>query len=114
MSELEEQAKFLAGAFFDYELPKDKVYLLKYFRSMIARQFLRYYLFFGNHTYFKEHTGIHCDKMWKYVLTHRIKRITALHAKAKSELTEENIEFLDQIEKGRLSKKHQHSEKVKY
>jgi hypothetical protein len=95
------ELKFLAGAFFDFEIPKDKKYLFKYFRSPIEKQFIKYYLCFSEIDYFVEHTGYFCQKRWLLILKKRFDFITEFHHKCKSSCNEEGLELLRKIEEGK-------------
>jgi hypothetical protein len=75
---------FLAGKFFTYELPKERVFLFHYFKSPIEEQFLRYHFCFdGDLEYFKDHTGIHCQERWLKILTKRLKQLIEVRDWAK-------------------------------
>lgn len=88
---------FIGGDFFDCDLPKDKAYLVKYFHSDLEKQFLRYYYCFEEFDHFTDHTGYRCQKRWLKLLLARLKKITTVHAKAKSEM---DLELLALIESG--------------
>ena len=79
---------FLSGWFFEYEVPKDKQYLLKYFTTDLQRAFLRYYLVFGNSWNFVDHTGHYCSRrlLWKFQARYR--HLVTTYEQAKSLLTE--------------------------
>lgn len=88
---------FISGSFFDCDMPKEKKYLLKYFKTPLEQQFLRYYHCFGNYTHFTDHTGMHCKPRWLMVLKQRLDMLVQLHAKAKKEM---DLELLMVIETG--------------
>lgn len=88
---------FIAGKFFDHEIPLDKKYLLKYFTSDIQIQFLKYYLVFNNHENFVDHTGIYCTFVWVKKMRKNIDILIAAHAKAKRDI---DLKFLMEIESG--------------
>lgn len=92
---------FIAGDFFDLEIPKQQLYLLKYFKTDLQQAFLRYYMVFGNVRNFVDHTGYHCSERMLFILQRKYKNLVKAHAKAKSELTEESLETLQIIESGR-------------
>lgn len=89
--------KFIGGVFFSYELPRDKLYLFKYFRTAIEKQFLRYYYCFNNYENFVDHTGLYCQLRWLNILKIRHDQIVEFHKKIKSEI---NLELLAKIESG--------------
>jgi hypothetical protein len=50
--------------FLEEEIPKEKVFLFKYFKKNIQEIFLRYVLFFGDYENFVDHTGLMCEEKW--------------------------------------------------
>ena len=92
---------FISGNFFDVEIPKEKRYLLKYFKTDIQVAFLRYYLVFGCVVNFVDHTGFYCSIRMLYKMQKKLRHLSDAHAKAKSELTEENMEILQLLESGK-------------
>jgi hypothetical protein len=94
-----EEAKFLAGEFFDLPLPREKAFIFRYFRSPLERQFVRYYICFGQIDNFIHHTGFFCQRRWLRILRNRYEKLVKLHEKYK---TEGNLEKLNQLEKGKL------------
>jgi hypothetical protein len=94
-------ANFLSGKFFDLDIPKEKRYLLKYFRNDLQRAFLRYYLVFGEVWNFTDHTGYYCSKRLAFRLANRYKRLTKLHQEAKISLDEDGIEIVELLERGK-------------
>lgn len=46
------------------DIPKEKKFLLKYFKGKIQIYFLRYFIFFGDYKNFVDHTGICCQDRW--------------------------------------------------
>ncbi len=91
--------EFISGRFFDFELPRGQRYLLKYFRTDIQRQFVRYYCAFGNVKYFVEHTGRYCKKRWLQLLSVRLNLLEEVLKKARAEM---NLETVALIESGRF------------
>ena len=96
------EVMFIGGTFFNCDLPKDRSYLFKYFRSRLEKQFLRYYYCFEDIEHFTDHTGYRCQKRWLRILVARLKRLTAIYANAKSEA---NLELLALIESGKYKLK---------
>lgn len=95
---------FISGDFFDMNIPKDKKYLKKYFRTSIEKQFLRYYIVFNTRHRFVEHTGIFVKLRWLQVLEKRFKYLTNEHLKSKMEF---DLDKLELIESGKyLKNKH--------
>lgn len=91
------ETQFLAGVFFDFEVPKEKNFIFKYFRSPLEQQFVRYYLCFGEIEFFTEHTGHFCQKRWLKILKNRFDEINSLHDKYKADM---ELELLGKLEKG--------------
>lgn len=93
------EAQFIAGVFFEFEVPKDKVFLFKYFKSPLEQQFVRYYLCFGEVEFFTEHTGHFCQKRWLKILKDRFDKINSLHEQYRADM---ELELLQQLESGGL------------
>ena len=93
---------FIAGTFFDQEIPKNQRYLLKYFKTDIQRAYLRYYLTFHDHRNFVDHTGIWCSSRTLWSLQAKYRKLVATYEDAKASLTEEGLETVHLIETGRF------------
>jgi len=78
--------------------PKEKLYLLKYFRTAIQRAFLLYYLQYGDCSHFVEHTGQRCTKRWLIAMRLKLEKIEAVHAIAKKNF---DLDALTNIENGK-------------
>lgn len=91
-------AIFLAGLFFEYEIPRDKQFLLKYFRSPLEEQFVKYYLCFGEIDNFIDHTGFFCQKRWVCILKKRIDKILSVREVYKNNF---ELDKLRELEEGR-------------
>lgn len=94
--------EFLSGRFLDYEIPKEKRYLLQYFKNDLQRSFLKYYLVFGEVWNFTDHTGYYCTKRFAFKLADRFKRLTKTYEEAKWSLDEEGMALIERIERGKL------------
>lgn len=94
---------FISGRFFDYEVPKDLVWLKKYYDSDIQDALLKYYLVFGNLDLFTAHTGIYIDIKYLQRLRYRLDRLIALRRQAKLDM---DLELLWKIESGRYKFSH--------
>lgn len=95
--------EFIAGTFFEYDIPKEKRYLLKYFKSEMQVAFLKYVLCTGEWEMFREHTGHYCTKRMLYTLANRLDVLTETYSKAKADLSEEGMRLINEIEMGRYS-----------
>ena len=96
----QQDLEFISGRFFHHEIPKEKQYLCKYFRSELQQAFLRYYMCFGSVRMFREHTGYHCNKRLLFRFKKRFHILVDAYDQAKSSLTEENMAIVFEIESG--------------
>lgn len=87
------------GGLYENSLPKEKKYLLKYFKTRIQDMFLRYYHAFGNFDNFTDHTGFMCQKRWLISLHQKLIRIEAAHKEAKTNLDSAKVA---EIESGKF------------
>ena len=94
--------EFISGNFLDHEVPKNKRYLLKYFKTDLQLAFLRYYLVFGRHLNFVDHTGHYCSRRTLWILQSKYHCIVDTYEKAKKALTEEGMEMIHKIESGKF------------
>jgi hypothetical protein len=98
---VERDLNFIAGTFFDCEVPKDKRYLLKYFCNDLQGAFLRYVLTFGDYRLFCQHTGYYCSKRMLKYLFRRYRIVSAAHEEVKGDLSEDGMKRLLEIESGK-------------
>jgi hypothetical protein len=90
---------FIAAKFIDFEIPAEKQFLYKYFRTKIERSFIQYYFCFnGEYENFIDHVGLYCQMRWLRILKRRMCRILQLRDQAKSEMDFDKVAM---IEKGR-------------
>jgi hypothetical protein len=92
---LKKDLEFIAGDFFEVEIPKSKQYLWKYFTTDIQRQFVRYYLTFGSTERFVAHTGCFCRKRWLQLLVAKFKRLEATLKQAKESFDFETVAAIE-------------------
>ncbi len=101
---------FVAGNFVDYDVPKDRRFLLKYFKSDLQIAFVKYYLFFGEYLLFRQHTGHFCSRRILYRFLDRVHALVDAYERAKADLSEVGMETVLALEKGeyrvRLGKQH--------
>lgn len=90
---------FLGMRFLFLEIPKDKKFLLKYFKGKIQRYFLRYFIFFGDYKNFVDHTGICCSERWLKILEKKYNDLIYLQSISKSKL---ELEVLADVEHGKI------------
>lgn len=62
LSIFDQNCVFIGAQYVDFELPKDLMFLKKYFKTKIQHCFLQYYYFVGCKDNFSDHTGYKCDK----------------------------------------------------
>lgn len=93
---------FVSGRFFDYEIPRDKRFLLKYFKHPVQQAFLRYVMLFGGYTNFVDHTGLACNVSLQRRLWTRYEQLCLLHGRLKRQFTEDSLKLMDLIESGRF------------
>jgi len=98
---IDPELEFISGRIFDPELPKERQYLWKYFRTHVQRVFIKYYLTFGSYTRFTDHTGHYCSKRWMRHLKRKLQRILKAHEKAREAALTGNFEILARIESGK-------------
>lgn len=94
---------FISGRFFEFEIPKEKSYLLKYFKTEMQRMFLKYYMVFGNCRNFVDHTGYYCSNGVLYKLEQRYQKLIKIYEEAKWSFTEEGMELIQTIESGKFN-----------
>ena len=85
---------FLSGKFLNINLSKDKMYLFKYFKADAQKQFVVYYLEFGELTHFVDHTGYKITKRWLFKLQSKLLKLLEVHNKFKQEMDIENLALL--------------------
>ena len=90
---------FLGNNYLFEEIPKEKRFLLKYFKGEIQQKYIRYILFFGDDKNFMDHTGIKCTKIWLKKLENKYKDLVYLHGLVKSSA---DLETLSKLESGEL------------
>jgi hypothetical protein len=92
------ELEFVAAKFYDYELPPEKKYLLRYFKTDVERQFLRYYLIFGNYHRFTDHTGCACTRRWLRKLREKLEKLDKAHSEARAS---GDISLIARLESGK-------------
>ena len=85
----------------NFDLPKEKKYLLKYFKSDIQAAFLKYFFVFGNFDNFKEHTGFDCQQRWLGILQSKLEKIESMRTQARADM---DMTLLVKIEEGKIKK----------
>lgn len=93
---------FISREFENFDIPKDKLYLLKYFRNALQVAFLKYYFVFDNFDNFVDHTGFYCENRWLKILENRLFKLEEVYKTSKKNFDFETV--LD-LEKGRYKLK---------
>jgi hypothetical protein len=91
------ELEFLSGRIFDDALPKEQVWLHKYFPSPRERAFVTYFLTFHNYNQFVNHTGHYFCRKALYSLRVKLQALLDVHHQAKSQM---DLEKLVEIETG--------------
>lgn len=99
---MDPELEFISGRIFDLELPKNKQYLWKYFKTTLQKQFVKYYLTYRTYKKFTEHTGYYCSNRWIRRLIKNLDRLEQLHAEAKEAALQGDFEKLATVESGKL------------
>ncbi len=88
----------VAGEFLEIELPKEKQYLLRYFRKPMRQAYVRYMHVFGNDLFFSEHTGWRCSIRSRQLMRKRLTALEKLYRDARKEM---DLDLLEMVEKGK-------------
>jgi len=93
----------------DIQLPKEKQYLLKYFKDDLQRKFISYYEVFREmhkegefetfYQRFTDHTGVYCTKRWLYKM---IKRYSLLEQAFIEARKNGDLAVVSQIQSGKF------------
>ena len=98
--------KYIGGVFLDWELPRERLYLFRYFRTTVERAFLRYFYCFGSFDLFTDHTGYYCQIRWLKLLKKRHDQLVVYHDEAKKQIAignnDEGLKLLAEVESGKL------------
>lgn len=80
------------------EIPKEKKYLLKYFKTPLQVAFLKYIYVFGDYSSFVDHTGIPCRTFWLEELFSRFENLEKIRTEARTNM---DLPLLALIESGK-------------
>lgn len=100
----EQDMHFISGDFFDYDVPKEKRYLLKYFKTEVQQVFLRYFLVFGDIRNFVPHTGCYCTQRLLRRLQTDYNKLVRYYQSSKESLDEEGMMTIHLLELGKILK----------
>lgn len=90
---------FIGMSFLTDELPKDKKFLLNYFKGKVQETFLRYLVFLGEYENFNDHTGLVCEKKWLKKLFKKYIDLIYIYDIIKKQI---DIEKLAKIDSGKI------------
>lgn len=90
---------FISGQFTDTEIPKDKSFLKKYFKTGSQLAFLKYYLVFEEASAFADHTGYVCSKCTVAKYESRYHALISAYTSAKKNM---DLEAVWRIESGKF------------
>ena len=96
MSKDDAELQFVADN--EVAIPKEKLYLLKYFKTPIQQRFVSYYFLYGNYSHFVEHTGYRCSMRWLHLMRAKMEKIESLQVAAKKNF---DLDALADIENGK-------------
>ena len=94
----ERDRNLISGAFLDDNIPHEKLWMCKYFKSEIQKRFLIYFLIFKSHYYFQRHAGIPCTKRYLKQMKKKFSFLENAHKKAKENF---DLDILSKIEMGK-------------
>jgi len=96
---MENDLKLIKGDFLDMflPLPKEKRFVLKYFKTNLARKIIHYYFIFNTVTNFVNHTGFFCDYVYLKRCMDKYEEIIKLHNLA---LKEMDFDKMEKIQNG--------------
>lgn len=87
-----------SSAFMARQIPKEKSWMSKYFKTRTKRLFLKYFVMFGCTARFCEHSGEVCTLRYIKKMKRQYAILEEKHTKAKNEL---DFELLAKIEMGK-------------
>ena len=102
--DLDPEMEFISGRIFDLELPENKQYLWKYFKTKLQRQFVKYYLTFETTARFTERTGYYCSDRWIRMLLRKIKRLEKANQDAQEAAKQGDFQTLADLKSGKCRK----------
>jgi hypothetical protein len=81
------------------EVPKEKIFLFKYFKKGIQEIFIKYVIFFGDYDNFVDHTGLMCEEKWLKKLYKKYIDLMYAHFILKKQF---DIEKLSNVNSGKI------------
>lgn len=86
--------KIISGMFFEWHLPKDKMYLRKYFKTFKQQAYLKYVFVMGTPSLFTEHTGVPCCPRNLKLLRRKLLNLEAAYLHARNTMNLEKLELI--------------------
>lgn len=77
------------------EIPKEKRFLLNYFKKPMQEAFIKYIIFFKDYSNFRDHTGYACQDRWLKQLFIKYNKLIKLYDKFKKQMDLENLSKLN-------------------
>ena len=100
LSIYEKNLKFVALGDGVPNIPKEHIFLKKYFKTKIQSVFLHYYFFFGDKQNFCDHTGFHVDKSFVCKMSGKIEWLMDMYNTAKKNL---DLDTLGKLQRKKIS-----------
>jgi hypothetical protein len=100
---MENDLKLIRGDFLDMFLPKEKKFVLNYFKTNLARKIIMYYFVFNTIDNFVNHTGYFCDYVYLKRCMDKYKEIIKEHDSALKGL---DFEKMEKIQNGSFKINH--------
>lgn len=94
---MEYDLKIISGDFLEENLPKEKKYILKYFKTELSKKIAIYYFNFNNINNFVSHTGYYCEIDYLKKCVSKYKEVEKEHDYA---LKEFDLEKMEKIQNG--------------
>ena len=90
---------FIGRRYETYQLPKEKKYLQKYFKTPLQKAFVKYFFVFGDFDNFCNHTGIVCQTRSLRELRDRLLILETAHKNFKMAM---DLDSLARLESGKF------------
>jgi hypothetical protein len=87
-----------SSSFMTRQIPKEKSWMMRYFKTRTKRMFLKYFVRFGSTARFCEHSGEVCTVRYIKKMKKQFLVLDARHEKAKNDL---DFDLLAKIEMGK-------------
>ncbi len=94
LSIFDQNCVFIGAQYVDFELPKDLMFLKKYFKTKIQKQFLNYYLCMTSYAKFPEHVGVEASRAFCFKMAKKCDYLLDAIKKAKENMDLDAIALL--------------------